>query len=83
MVALSIRFEMPEADETGQTLEETRMSPKTVVLFDGAFADGSSRRKLIPLLEAKGLRAVVVHNPLKSLNRDVGATRRHVPSDPD
>lgn len=36
-------------------------TPKTVALVHGAFADGSSWRKVIPLLEAKGFRVVAVH----------------------
>ena len=33
---------------------------KTVVLIHGAFADGSSWDKVIPLLQAKGLKVVAV-----------------------
>ena len=51
---------------------------KTVVLVHGAFADGSSWEKVIPLLEAKGLRVVAVQNPLTSLADDVAATRRAI-----
>ncbi len=50
--------------------------PKTVVLVHGAFADGSSWSKVIPLLEAKGLRVVAVQNPLSSLDADADAARR-------
>ncbi|PQV46467.1 alpha/beta fold hydrolase [Paraburkholderia sp. BL21I4N1] len=49
---------------------------KNVVLVHGAFADGSSWEKVIPLLEAKGLHVVTVQNPLSSLDADVAATRR-------
>jgi pimeloyl-ACP methyl ester carboxylesterase len=49
---------------------------KTVVLVHGAFADGSSWDKVIPLLQAKGLRVVAVQNPLTSLADDVAATKR-------
>jgi len=38
---------------------------KTVILVHGAFADGSSWDKVIPLLEAKGLHVVAVE-PLAS-----------------
>ncbi|WP_424632036.1 alpha/beta fold hydrolase [Bradyrhizobium sp. SYSU BS000235] len=51
---------------------------KTVVLVHGAFADGSSWNKVIPLLEAKGLKVVAVQNPLSSLNDDVAATRNAI-----
>ncbi|NWD04149.1 alpha/beta fold hydrolase [Pseudomonas gingeri] len=47
----------------------------TVVLVHGAFADGSSWNKLIPLLQAKGLKVVAVQNPLTSLADDVAATQ--------
>jgi pimeloyl-ACP methyl ester carboxylesterase len=49
---------------------------KTVVLVHGAFADGSSWAKVIPLLTAKGLKAVAVQNPLSSLADDVVAVKR-------
>lgn len=51
---------------------------KNVVLVHGAFADGSSWNKVIPLLEARGLRVVSVQNPLSSLADDVAATKRVV-----
>ena len=37
---------------------------KNIVLVHGAFADGSSYAKVIPLLEAKGLHVTAVQNPL-------------------
>jgi pimeloyl-ACP methyl ester carboxylesterase len=52
--------------------------PKTVVLVHGAFADGSSWERVIPLLRAKGLHVVAVQNPLTSLADDVAATRRAI-----
>src|SRR6267142_6846912 len=51
---------------------------RNVVLVHGAFADGSSWAKVIPLLEAKGLRVTAVQNPLSSLADDVAATRRAI-----
>ena len=53
-------------------------SVKNVVLVHGAFADGSSWAKVIPLLEAKGLHVTAVQNPLYSLADDVAATRRAI-----
>jgi pimeloyl-ACP methyl ester carboxylesterase len=47
-----------------------------VVLVHGAWADGSSWSKIIPLLEAKGLHVVAVQNPLTSFADDVAATKR-------
>jgi pimeloyl-ACP methyl ester carboxylesterase len=51
-------------------------SNPTVVMVHGAFADGSSWNKVIPLLEAQGLDVVSVQNPLTSLEDDVTAARR-------
>ena len=48
----------------------------TVVLVHGAFADGSSWSKVIPLLQAKGLKVFAVQNPLTSLAEDVAFTNR-------
>lgn len=50
----------------------------TVVLVHGAFADGSSWSKVIPLLRAKGLNVVAVQNPLTSLAEDVAAAKRAI-----
>lgn len=49
---------------------------KNIVLVHGAFADGSSWSKVIPLLQSKGLRVVAVQNPVTSLADDVAATKR-------
>lgn len=51
---------------------------RNVVLVHGAFADGSSYAKVIPLLEAQGLHVTAVQNPLTSLADDVAATRRAI-----
>lgn len=50
--------------------------PATVVLVHGAFADGSAWDKVVPLLQARGLKVVSVQNPLSSLADDVAVTRR-------
>lgn len=54
----------------------TQNADTTVVLVHGAFADGSSWDKVIPLLQAKGLKVVAVQNPLTSLADDVAAAQR-------
>jgi pimeloyl-ACP methyl ester carboxylesterase len=48
----------------------------TVVLVHGAWADASSWNKVIPLLQAKGIKVLAVQNPLTSLADDVAATKR-------
>jgi len=49
---------------------------KNIVLVHGAWADGSSWTKVVPLLEERGLHVVAVQNPLSSLADDVAATKR-------
>jgi pimeloyl-ACP methyl ester carboxylesterase len=51
---------------------------KNVILVHGAWADGSSWSKLIPLLEAKGLNVVAVQLPLTSLAAHAAATKRAI-----
>jgi len=48
----------------------------TIVLVHGAFADGSSWSKVIPLLEGDGYNVIAVQNPLTSFADDVATTRR-------
>jgi pimeloyl-ACP methyl ester carboxylesterase len=59
---------------TNTQSQETRV--KNIVLVHGAFADGTSWSKVIPILEARGFHVVAVQNPLTSLSDDVNATRR-------
>jgi pimeloyl-ACP methyl ester carboxylesterase len=60
------------------TAAAAAMGDTTVVLVHGAFADGSSWDKVIPLLQAKGLKVVAVQNPLTSLADDVAAAQRAI-----
>ena len=60
----------------GTAMAQSGVSARNVVLVHGAYADGSSWRKVIPLLQAAGLRVAAVQNPLTSLADDVAATRR-------
>jgi pimeloyl-ACP methyl ester carboxylesterase len=50
----------------------------SVVLVHGAFADGTDWAKVIPLLQAKGVKVTAVQNGLESLDGDVQATRRAI-----
>src|SRR2546423_6211195 len=49
---------------------------RNVVLVHGAWADGSSWSKVIPLLQRKGLNVSAVQIPLTSLEDDIAVTRR-------
>jgi pimeloyl-ACP methyl ester carboxylesterase len=66
----------PAAKVAAQTQSTTEV--KTVLLIHGAWADGSSWWKVIPLLEAKGLHVVAVQIPLTSFADDVAATQRAI-----
>jgi pimeloyl-ACP methyl ester carboxylesterase len=67
---------VPAAKAPAQT--QPTAAVKTVLLIHGAWADGSSWSKLIPLLEAKGLHVVAVQIPLTSFADDVAATQRAI-----
>jgi pimeloyl-ACP methyl ester carboxylesterase len=56
--------------------QSQELQVKNIVLVHGAFADGTSWAKVIPILEARGLHVVAVQNPLTSLSDDVNETRR-------
>ena len=49
---------------------------RNVILVHGAWADGSSWSKVIPLLEAKGLKVTAVQLPLTSLADDAAILKR-------
>src|SRR5260221_11348912 len=49
---------------------------RNVVLVHGAWADGSSWAKVIPLLEKAGLNVVAGTNPLTRLSRALADTRQ-------
>jgi len=51
---------------------------KNIVLVHGAFADGSSWNKIIPLLQAKEFHVTSVAIPLTSSADDVAATKRAI-----
>jgi pimeloyl-ACP methyl ester carboxylesterase len=63
---------------SNQTQETNRK--KTIVLVHGAFADGSSWSKVIPLLLAEGFNVVALQNPTTSLADDVAAVNRALES---
>ncbi|SEB43036.1 Pimeloyl-ACP methyl ester carboxylesterase [Terriglobus roseus] len=76
-VALAAAFTL--FNQGGKLMAQSTSSPiKNVVLVHGAFADGSSYAKVIPLLQAKGLHVVSVQIPLTSFDDDVAATKRAI-----
>jgi len=69
-VSISLLASAPFADTA------TAPPVKNIVLVHGAFADGSSWARVIPILQAKGYNVTAVQNPLTSLADDVAATQR-------
>jgi pimeloyl-ACP methyl ester carboxylesterase len=70
-------FAASHATSSGAPMSETRQV-KNIVLVHGAFADGSSWSKLIPVLQAKGYHVTAVQNPVTSLADDVAMTKRTI-----
>lgn len=50
----------------------------TVILVHGAFADGSSWNKVIPILQKQGYQVIAVQNALTSLDDDVAFVNRAI-----
>jgi pimeloyl-ACP methyl ester carboxylesterase len=71
-ITLSLLLPMPASAQSPLA------GAKNIVLVHGAFADGSSWSKVIPLLEADGYHVIAVQNPLTSLADDVAATKRTI-----
>ncbi|WP_028623191.1 alpha/beta hydrolase [Pseudomonas sp. Ant30-3] len=72
--ALALALAMTAAVFSGAS---SAASPQpSVVIVHGAFADGSDWGKVVPLLQAEGIKVTVVQNPLTSLADDVAATQR-------
>lgn len=54
------------------------MTISNIVLVHGAWSDGSSWAKIIPMLSAKGMTVTAVQLPLTSFDADVAAVRRTI-----
>ena len=61
-----------------ESAQAAQPAPKArnVVLAHGLFADGSCWSEVIPLLQAKGLNATAVQNPLTTLEEAVASAQR-------
>lgn len=65
-----------DAADGRRALRAARGGVRNVVLVHGAYTDGSSWSEVIERLQAAGITATAVQNPLSSLADDVAATRR-------
>lgn len=54
------------------------MAVSNIILVHGAWADGSSWAKIIPLLAGKGAAITAVQLPLTSFDADVAAVARAI-----
>jgi pimeloyl-ACP methyl ester carboxylesterase len=72
--AIAVLLIVPAFAAVSQT--PTSEPIKNIVLVHGAWADGSSWAKIIPLLQAKGFHVVCAQIPLTSIADDVTATNR-------
>ncbi len=73
---------MSAAIATGLAPAARAADAPTVILVHGAWANGSSWARVIPLLQARGLGVIAVHNPMSSFAADVEATRRVIDDQP-
>ena len=74
VVAVALLF---ATTATGAAKQEKQSRGVTnIVLVHGAWADGSSWSKVIPLLQARGFNVVAVQLPLTSLADDVATVKR-------
>jgi pimeloyl-ACP methyl ester carboxylesterase len=72
----SIAFMNAQAQPNNVTKDCEMLSNPNIVLVHGAWADGSSWSKVIPLLQEKGYNVTAVQIPLTSLADDVAVTQR-------
>lgn len=82
---LCLSFVLAAGATQAKTEVPVRIKPlieKTVVLVHGAFADGSSFNKIVPTLQAAGLKVVSVQHPLTSLADDAAAVHRAIENAP-
>jgi pimeloyl-ACP methyl ester carboxylesterase len=70
------------AANLAQAGDDSVFKTKDVILVHGAWADGSSWSKVIPLLERKGFHVTAVQLPLTSVAEDVATVKRAIELDP-
>jgi pimeloyl-ACP methyl ester carboxylesterase len=75
-------FLLAPALQPAPSSAQTHAPIRNVVIVHGAFADGSSWARVIPLLQAHGMHVIAVQNPLTSFEDDVAATKRAIASVP-
>jgi pimeloyl-ACP methyl ester carboxylesterase len=57
-------------------MKNSNSNNPSIVLVHGAFSDGSSWKKIIPIFQDEGFNVTAVQNPLRSLAEDIATTKR-------
>src|SRR5271170_4393979 len=70
------------AANLSEAADDPVVKTKDVILVHGAWADGSSWSKVIPLLERRGFHVTAVQLPLTSVAEDVATLQRAIELDP-
>jgi pimeloyl-ACP methyl ester carboxylesterase len=70
------------AANLSEAADDPVLKTKDVILVHGAWADGSSWSKVIPLLERRGFHVTAVQLPLTSVADDVATVNRAIELDP-
>jgi pimeloyl-ACP methyl ester carboxylesterase len=76
IAALLLLSENSFAQQAPKSRSADEGTKPTIILVHGAFADGSSWNKVIPILQKKGYQTIAVQNPLTSLADDVAFVNR-------
>jgi pimeloyl-ACP methyl ester carboxylesterase len=76
IAALLLLSENSFAQQAPKSRSADEGTKPTIILVHGAFADGSSWNKVIPILQKKGYQTIAVQNPLTSLSDDVAFVNR-------
>jgi pimeloyl-ACP methyl ester carboxylesterase len=76
VLALAPSMSMPAVAQTSNAGRGHEV--RNIVLVHGAWANGSSWSKVIPLLESRGFNVVAAHMPLTSLQDDDAAVERAI-----
>jgi pimeloyl-ACP methyl ester carboxylesterase len=74
--AIALSVAVPFLPSSVSAQSDRKVQVENVVLVHGAWVDGSSWSRVIPLLESKGIHVTAVQLPLTSLADDVAATQR-------
>jgi pimeloyl-ACP methyl ester carboxylesterase len=76
ILALLVSFTISPSNGKAQTPVPQPQQVRNIVLVHGAWADGSSWNKIIPILQQKGFHVTAVHLPFTTLAEDAAAVKR-------